>query len=154
MEPVDPPKRVHRMESRIQNILMTNRDDVLFWNQLHYIENKTILFEYQKVDLLCSHHLNRTADGVVGEHRGTLFGKFNEENLSRFARDVPRSGRTAQPAENAQNTTDQDADPPVNQLQLTGVEWRSHRVTVAGGSSASGVNKRQERCLSSILGLS
>jgi hypothetical protein len=80
------------MESRTQNILMTDRDDVLFWNQMHYIENETILFEYEKEDLLCAYHLNRPADGVVGKHRGTLFGKFNEQNLFRFAGDAPSSG--------------------------------------------------------------
>src|ERR1700722_5506223 len=154
MEPADSHERVQGMESRTQNILMTNRDDVLFWNQMHHIENKTVLFEYEKEDLLCAHHLDRSADGVVGKHRGTLFGKLNEQNLFRSARDAPSSGCTAQPTDTAQNSTDQDADPPINQLQLAGVEWRSHRVTVAGGGSASGVKEWQEGCLISIFGLS
>ena len=45
LEFADSLERVQCMKSRIKNILMTDRDDILFRNQMHHIENKTVLLE-------------------------------------------------------------------------------------------------------------
>ena len=69
-------------------------------------------------------------------------------------RDVPGARGTAHPANKTQNSAHEHADPPIDELQLAGIEWRSHKVTVAVSDSATGVNSWQERSLISIFGLS
>jgi hypothetical protein len=83
-----------------------------------------------------------------------LFREFNEQYLCWFARDIPGVRQTAEPADKTQNCADQHANPPIDELQLAGIEWRSHKVTAAISGAAIEVNNRQEGSLISISEMS
>ena len=142
------------MEPCIQDIFMPDRDDILFRYEMHHIQNETILLKDEEVNVLPANHLNGAADGVVRKHGRTLLREFNEQNLGGFAREVPGARGTAHPANKTQYTAHEHADPPIDELQLAGIEWRSHKVTAAIRGAAIEVNNRQEGSLISISDMS
>jgi Glycosyltransferase family 87 len=142
------------METSIQNVFMAHGDHILFRNKMHYIEDETVLLEDKEVNILAADHLNGPADCVVRKYRGTLFGKFYEQYLLRRTGGVARIRRTVQLPNRTQNAADEHSDPPIDELQLAGIEWRSHKVTIAVSGSATGMNSWQERSLISIFRLS
>src|ERR1700724_2430720 len=120
---------------------------------MHHVEDKTVLLEHEEVDVLAANHLDRPADRVIGEYRRTLFREFNEQNPGRFGRDASGASEIAQPPNQAQNAAHQHSDPTIDELQLAGIEWRSHKVTVAVSRLAIGANHWQEGFLFSFFGL-
>src|SRR5205807_6529962 len=98
-------------------ILMAHGDDILFGNEMHHIENKTVLFEHEKVDILTPNHRNGSTDCMVCKDRGTLLRKLHEQNLFRFAHCIFIATSTAQQPQKTQGAAHKHADPSVDELQ-------------------------------------
>jgi hypothetical protein len=58
-----------------------------------------------------------------------LLGEFNEQNLCRLAREAFCMATTQEKSRQTQHTAHNHANPPVDELQRPGIEWKSHNIT-------------------------
>src|SRR6266699_3783986 len=82
----DPTHCLQRAKRESERIARRDRYHIFFGNDLHCIEDKAIVFEYDEVNAFTSDHVDRATNCRISENSRTLFRELDEENAPNLAR--------------------------------------------------------------------
>src|ERR1044072_329279 len=70
----------HRTERECERSVRSERYYILLGNDIHCVEDAAIVFEYHKVDVFASNHLDGTTNCRISENGGSLLCELHEQN--------------------------------------------------------------------------
>src|SRR6516165_12065284 len=75
-----------RIKRESDRTVYRNRYHILFGNDLHCVENESIVLKYNEVNVFASDHVDCTTNCRISENGRALLRELNEENAPNFAR--------------------------------------------------------------------
>src|SRR6266702_4580373 len=82
----DPQYSSQRIDRESKKTLRRDRYHISLGNDVHCVENETVVFKYDEVNVFTSHHLDRTTNCGISENGRALLRKLDEENAPNLVR--------------------------------------------------------------------
>src|SRR5439155_2551205 len=75
-----------RTKRKPEKAVRSDRYHISLGNDVHCVENETVVFKYNEVNVFTSHHLDRTTNCGISENGRALLRKLDEENAPNLVR--------------------------------------------------------------------
>src|SRR5262249_4440073 len=75
-----------RIKRQSERTVYRNRYHILLGNDVHCVENESIVLKYDEINVFASDHVDRTTNCRISENGRALLRELNEKNPPNFAR--------------------------------------------------------------------
>src|SRR5262249_29632582 len=76
----------HRINGKSDGTARRNRYHILLGNDVHCVENESIVLKYDEVNIFTANHFDRTTNCRISENGRALLRELDEKNAPNFAR--------------------------------------------------------------------
>src|SRR5437016_10448255 len=81
-----------RTKRESKRAVRRDRYHIFFGNDVHRVENESVVLEYDEINVFASDHVDRTTNSRISENRRALLRKLNEENALNLTGTSPPRG--------------------------------------------------------------